>query len=714
MPYNLQQDKIDLFASLFKGRNDIYAVRWEKNEHSDYMPAYNVDWSDYKQHKAKGGTFKDYPKKELLPFDKRAIKDHLEGKKTIGIYPLLEDNTSYFIAVDFDKEKWKNTILKLQHCCSEYGIPSYIERSRSGNGGHLWMFFEEPVPAEQSRKIMFELLRIAGIVSHFEKEPSFDRLFPNQNFHSGKGFGNLIALPLHGESVKSHNSVFLEPQSMEPYSDQWDFLENIEKISNQRFKEIYENIFEEKPQDKIFSSHKTGEPIELELFIKNQIFLKKYQLSRGLVAFIREKLNFFNSDYLIKKNIGKSTYKTEKYFNLIEESDEEIMIPRGFVMDLISFCKKKVIPFKIIDQRVKQDEVNFPNDIELKSIQETAIESTRDKDFGVIVSPPGSGKTIIGLKIIAEKGQPALIIVHRQQLFDQWIERIQSFLKIPKKEIGQIGKQKFKPGKSITVAMIQTLSKSSRINEIADKFGTIIIDECHHVPAKTFRETITKFNSYYLYGLTATPKRKNNDQKLIFVYIGNILYKVEQHEDLKEKSVKPEINIKETNLYAPFDYRIDNYETISRILIYDTQRNNLILNDIQENISRFNTILVLTERKAHVEILNLYLKDHFETITIHGEDSERSKNNKIAQIKHGHFRIVISTGQYFGEGMDLDKLDCLFIVYPFAFEGKLVQYIGRIQRSKSPPVIFDYRDKKIDHFEKMFKQRNRYYKKLLK
>ena len=242
----------------------------------------------------------------------------------------------------------------------------------------------------------------------------------------------------------------------------------------------------------------------------------------------------------------------------------------------------------------------------------------------------------------------------------------------------------------------------------------IIVDECHHIPAKSFREVISKLNSYYLYGLTATPKRKNNDEKLIYMYIGNILYEMTQEEQLSAQNLKAEINIRETNLFAPFDYKIDNYELISQILIHDTHRNSLIIDDIEKNIARFKSILILTERKSHVDILSLYLKDRYETIAITGDDSERSRKTKMEQIKQGHFKILISTGQFFGEGVDIDSLECLFIVYPFAFEGKLIQYIGRIQRSGKPPVIFDYKDAQIDYFEKMFKQRNRYYNKLRK
>jgi len=707
-------DYITLFKSIFQGRKDAYAVRWEKDGKTGYMPAYDVDWSDYSKHKAGGGTFKDYSKKEYQSLTDEVIIRHLQGTETIGIYPLLEDNTSFFIAADFDNKNWRESIQKLYLVRKKHEIPTYIERSRSGNGGHLWIFFEESFPAEQTRKLLYELLREASIISHFEKESSFDRLFPNQDFHSGKGLGNLIALPLNGKALMDGNSAFLDPEYYILFDDQHKIIKSFIKLSLGQFKSIYEDIFNEKVDDFFKSSFDRDSKPIIEIQISGQIYLKRLHLNRKLIEFIRENLNFMNSDYLVKKNMGKSTFNLEKYFRLVEETEEGVILPRGFVANLITFCRKEDLPFRLIDNRRKLDTVDFESDIELRPEQEAAIEKTLDKDFGVIVSPPGSGKTVIGLELIALKRQPALIIVHRKQLFDQWIDRIQSFLKIPKKEIGQIGNQKYKIGQKITVAMIQSLSRREEIEKISQSFGTIIVDECHHIPAKSFREAITNFNSFYLYGLTATPKRKNNDEKLIYVYIGNILYNVNQIDQIRQKRTRIEVNIKETNLFAPFDYKIDKYETISRILIHDTNRNSLILDDIEKNCDRVRTFLILTERKAHVDILNLYLKDRYETITIHGEDSESSRKRKIEQLKQGHYKIVISTGQYFGEGIDLNNLECLIIAYPFAFEGKLIQYIGRIQHSGNPPVIFDYRDSKIDYFEKMFKQRNRYYKKLTK
>lgn len=703
---------IKLFKSLFRGRDDVYATRWEKDGRGGYMPAYKVDWSDYNQHKVKGGSFSNYNKKEYLPFTDIAIQEHLVGKSTIGIYPLLPDNTSFFIAADFDEENWKEAILDLYHICLEYELPAVIERSRSGNGGHLWLFFEENIPAFMTRKIMFELLLRAKIISEFDKEPSFDRLFPNQDTHSGKGLGNLIALPLQGNSLKSGNSCFINPTTFEPIPNQWEFLQSISKITKQKIENIHLQL-SGAIKESFSTQYNSQSTFELEILINSEIYLKRVQLSQPLTSFLRDNLNFINSDFFVKKRLGKTSYNIEKYFKLIEETPEGIIIPRGFASSLIQFCKSENIPIKIIDERNLLEEISVQSNIELLSHQEEVLDRIFVKDFGVIVSPPGSGKTIIGLELVVQKKQPTLILVHRKQLFDQWIDRIQSFLSIPKQNIGQIGNQKNKIGKEITVAMIQSLARAD-LTELRNQFGMIIVDECHHIPAKTFREVITQLNCFYLYGLTATPTRKNNDEKLIYVYIGNIIYEMTQKQLLDKQNSKVEINIRETHLSAPFDYKIDNYETISQILIYDTNRNNLILRDISENISRFNSILILTERKSHVDVLNLYLKGSYETITITGNDSERSRKAKFEQIAQGHFQIIISTGQFFGEGIDISILECLFIVYPFAFESKLIQYIGRIQRSENSPVIFDYRDSKIDYFEKMFKQRKRYYNKLKK
>jgi len=712
----ISENNLATYKKLFRGREDIYAVRWEKDGKGGYMPAYKVDWNEYNKHKATGGNFSTFKNKKPEAFNDVALNEHLIGNKTIGVYPLLIDNTSCFVAADFDEANWLMESKALISECHKSSIPAYLERSRSGNGGHVWIFLKEAYPAFKSRKIVLELIRKALNFSDFDKEVSFDRLFPNQDYHSRQGFGNLIALPLQGNALKNNNSCFIHLDTLLPFADQWDFLNSIQFTDTNVLDNLYSE-FAELSQDTSIALPFIKPNGGLQIIIRNQIFIHRSQLSPKIIAFIRDNLNFLNTDYLIKKKIGKSIYKTEKYFNLIEERENEIMLPRGFVAQLVNFCKTNNIPFEIIDERKKLKGVNFKSKIQLFDYQYDVLEITDKKDFGVIVAPPGSGKTVMGLEIIARKSQPTLIIVHRKQLLDQWVERIQNFLSIPKKDIGQITSGKYKKGKQITVAMIQSLKSEEIINEISNSFGNIIVDECHHIPAKTFRETISSFNPFYLYGLTATPKRKNNDEKLIYIFVGEILAQVNpdyKNEYPGNETTNIQVNIRETNLYAPFDYQIDKYETISKILIYDCSRNKIIVDDIINQVNNGKRGLVLTERKEHVNVLNLYLKDRFETITITGDDSESNRKLKLEQIKLGHFQVLISTGQFFGEGMDIDTLECLFLVYPFAFEGKLIQYIGRIQRSEQPPIIFDYRDSNIDYFEKLFKQRNRYYKKLAK
>lgn len=700
----IEIEQIRLFRSLFHGRDDAFAIRWEKGNKSGYMPSYQFDPYHYRIHKAKGGNLGNYQDKTLQPLTDDQIKRHLLGEQLIGIYPLLLNNTSHFIAADFDGDNWLEEAWKFIQACEDASLPVYLERSRSGNGGHVWLFFSEIYPAFKSRKIFLSLLQSTGIFSVFDKDSSFDRLFPNQDSRSGKGLGNLIALPLFKKSLDQGNSCFVNPANAEAFPDQWQFLRDIKRVEIQQL-------------DKLLVTSVPSIDVKisgtLTIRLSNKVVLNRNAVPFALINFIKEELNFTNSEFLIKKKLGKNTWGVARNFRLVEEEDDQVFIPRGFIGKLLRFCKDQNIGNNFLDEREKKDLTKFTAHITLKAHQEEAFNQSTKKDFGVIVAPPGSGKTVLGLAIIAEKKQPALIIVHRKQLADQWIDRIESFLKIPKKDIGKITGGKNQAGKTVTVAMIQSLTKvldSADGPTLCQQFGTIIVDECHHVPAETYRSVISKLHSFYMYGLTATPFRKYNDGKLIFTYIGDLVAEIKASQ--VENLPKAKIVIRNTSLSVPFDSKTDKFETLSKVLVHDSARNKIIIEDVMAELNQGKKVVLISERKEHIDTLNLYLKQFYETLTLSGDDSEQSKALKWRLLKEGNFQALITTGQYFGEGIDLSNISSVFLVYPFSFEGKLIQYIGRVQRSKIAPTIYDYRDYKIRYLEMLFQKRNVYYRKL--
>lgn len=544
-------ENIQLLRSLFKGREDVFAVCWEKGNKSGYMPAYFYDPYRLRAHKMNGGTFQNFTEKSYLKFTDEQIQKHLDGFHHIGVYPLLQDNTTWFLAADFDKANWQVEAVTFLNACKEKEIPAYLERSRSGNGGHVWIFFNNPYPAIKSRKIFISILEQSGAFSLFDKSSSFDRLFPNQDFLSGKGFGNLIALPLFKPTFEKGNSCFVNPESFETFTDQWNFLKNIQKVSIDYLEELYKTL---SPDIPIIATQQTNGKLSISL--GNTIRISRNGLTPTFTHFLKEELNFANSEFFIKKKSGRNTFETTRFFKLIEDSESEIFIPRGFIGRLLRFCKESQIEFDFVDERKLKPSIRFAFNAALRNHQLGVIETVSKKDYGVIVAPPGSGKTVIGLKIIADKAQPTLIIVHRKQLLEQWTERIEAFLGIPKRDIGVIGQGKSKIGKHITVVTIQSLPK--QIESVQNQFGTIIVDECHHVPAETFRNTIEKLQAYYLYGLTATPFRKYNDGKMIFAHLGEIIATIQATEIENYKQAK--IIIRNTELDVPYNSKTDNFD----------------------------------------------------------------------------------------------------------------------------------------------------------
>src|SRR3989344_5926704 len=543
----ITSEQVALFALLVRGRSDVYARYWEKDGRSGYSPAYAFDWNKFMAHKRTGGSIKTFENKTLLPLTAEVLRKHLGVQMLAGVYPILEDDTSYFLAADFDGDRWFADARAYVEACAMNGLTAYLEKSKSGNGGHVWIFFADAYPCYKSRRIGLELIRKALRISEFEKEVSFDRLFPNQDAVPSGGFGNLIALPLHGAFADSGTMVFINSTDGSSIDDQWAYLSNMKRHGARELDAALSRLEGNegsRPDTKVSNG-------ALTLNIRSRIELDRGDLAPSATRFVRDKLNLLNVDYLVRKRMGKSVHQTRKYFKLVDEVGDSVFIPRGFREQLSAFLRAEHIPFEIAREHATASPSMFSSSISLTEPQSAVVQAALSHDEGVIVAPPGSGKTMMGLEIIARRGLSALVLVHRKELLEQWVERIQTFLNIPKAKIGRFSGTQKKVGEQITVGLLQSFARAKDVSGFANAFGTIVVDECHHVPAPTFRTAIVRFNPRHLYGLTATPKRKWGDESLIHAYLGETIVSMEEGVRLgphASRQLGIEVVVRETEL----------------------------------------------------------------------------------------------------------------------------------------------------------------------
>ena len=726
------EEKVKIFMEVFKGRTDLYAKRWTSNKtgKSGYSPVCKNEFSVYKCDKPRMKC-SECPYRELLPLTDDIILKHLKGEITIGIYPLLPGDLCNFLAIDFDKKTYENDVSAFWSICDELDIPVYVERSRSGNGAHVWIFFEESISARIARKMGNVLLTKTMEKASLELD-SYDRLFPNQDTMPKGGFGNLIALPFQGNSSKNGNTVFVD-KYFEPQKNQLEILANIKRLKSDdvykfvdKFKEddFKEPEIEEIADDYIPKKDNIKDIVftnNVECIFDNQIYIKKLKLLPNEISYLKRLASFTNPKfYELQKLRMPIFYKTTpRIISCFDEDDRFLILPRGCIEKIKEICEKSNVKLIIKDKREQGTKVDYKFNGKLNRKQEKAMNDLISHETGVLCATTGFGKTVIGAKIISELKTNTLVIVNRNNLLDQWKERLSYFLDINKKEIGQCGASKEILNGKLDVASFQSLFKKDNLEELIKNYGLVIVDECHHVAAFSFEKVLKAIRSKYVYGLTATPTRKDGWHKIIYMQCGDIRVRVSNKELKQNKEMEHTVIVKKTNYkYIPNDEK--DKILISEILndmCHNVFRNSMIIEDIKKCIAEGRIPIVLTERVEHLKILKEGLDELNIPIVIYKGNMGKKKTKEIHDIikeadENNKSRIILATSSSIGEGFDDSRLDTLFLSMPVSWKGRIIQYVGRLHREhedKEKVVVYDYLDN-MKILEKMYNRRLKGYK----
>lgn len=741
-------ERIRLFQSLFKGREDVFARRWfsKTTGKSGYQPVCINEWKQGICDKKKYRCV-ICPNRNFAPLTTQDMYRHLEGKDeyccdVVGLYAIMQDNNCAFLCADFDdkncKYGYKEDVLAFVGVCREWLIPYAIERSRSGNGAHVWIFFEAPLPASKARRLGNAILTEAMTRNGQMSFNSYDRFFPNQDYLLEGGFGNLVALPLQGQARRKQNSVFVDNDFL-VYKDQWAFLYNLKKIQESTIDQLLRLHYQEelgklsmssenKPWVTPLPQNITQEDFhtKVEIIKADKLYIPLKAVSAKVLNHLKRIAAFKNPEFYSKQALRLSTYAIPRIISCFDITNEYLAMPRGCEDATRSFLNDNAVTYTITDKTNHGNKISVSFQGEEREEQLEAINALLPYTNGILHATTAFGKTVTAAAIIARKKVNTLILVHSKALLKQWYDRLTEFLNIdyPKhEEKNKRGRRKvFSPigcfdssGNTlhgiIDIALIQSCLDEDGVKPFVQDYGMVIVDECHHVSSITFEQVLMSIKVHTIYGLTATPIRKDGHQPIIFMQCGPIRFSTDVKSQIAKQSFDRFLIPRFTSYNSILEDRLS-IATLYKYLSEDEIRNNLIVEDICKAVNTRRTPIILTNRTAHVSVLAEKLKATIKNvISLTGAGTTREKREamqRLQTIPDSEQLVIVATGKYIGEGFDYPRLDTLFLALPISWKGLLTQYAGRLHREyegKKDVRIYDYIDIHEPICDSMYRKR---------
>jgi superfamily II DNA or RNA helicase len=698
-------DKLALFADRFRARTDVYAVRWEniRTGTSGWSPAVAGGWR-------KG---MDRRSAVHLPRTPQVVAAHLVGDVFMGLYPLLPKNRCQFVVADFDGATAMLDALAYVKAARASAVPAALEISQSGRGAHVWIFFTDTVPAATARAVGTALLHEAMVLRGSMDLRSYDRLFPNQDVLPDGGFGNLIAAPLYGRRRKEGLTTFLDLGTLEPHEDQWAFLSTLDRLSPGDAERLARNARRSTTGTDVATISRSAAtrvhpalPPVVHAELGAGLNLDAGQLTPAALATFKHAAAMANPKFYELQRLRKSTWDTPRFIRGYDLTlDDRLVLPRGLRHTIASIVEQAGSRLSVTDVRNPGQEIDVAFTGELTAKQSTGVGALLAHDDGLLVAPPGSGKTVMGCAVIAERGTSTLILVDRKALADQWRMRIEQFLGI---KPGQLGGGRRKLTGTVDVALLPSLARRDDINTLTHEYGHVIVDECHHLGAAAYEHSVKAIAAQFWLGLTATPTRRDGLGQLVTWQLGPVRHTMTDAEQgtlaaaMHADAGPRRLLFLHDTEFKPGDVDLDAPGALAEVhrrLALDEPRNALITHDVDAALTRGRNCLVLTRRVAHVEALAemLAARGH-QALVLQGAISTTNRRavvDRLDTAKAGDGLLVIGTTPFIGEGFDAPALDTLFLAGPISYDGLLVQCAGRVIRAapgKDTAEVHDYHD----------------------